>query len=90
MGKMDELRRALEGLNEAVSLTDEMLGLQEEMIRMLTDLVDKMEARIWNLELYLDYVRQVAPELWGAMTDEFIGLPARGEGGEYEPKYVRG
>lgn len=35
---------------------------------------EKLNNRVHNLELYLDYVRQVDPALWGAMQDEFDGM----------------
>ena len=35
---------------------------------------EELRDRVHNLQLYLDYVRQVDPALWGAMQDEFEGL----------------
>ena len=49
--------------------------------------LDEAKARIHNLNLYLDYVRQVAPELFGAMMDEFDGLPGFGNDVKYAPDY---
>ena len=49
--------------------------------------LDRAKARIHNLNLYLDYVRQVAPELFGAMMDEFDGLPGFGNDVKYAPDY---
>jgi len=49
--------------------------------------LDRANDRIHNLNLYLDYVRQVAPELFGAMMDEFDGLPGYGNDAKYAPDY---
>ena len=35
---------------------------------------EELKNRVHNLQLYLDYVRQVDSALWGAMQDEFDGL----------------
>lgn len=37
--------------------------------------IDALRNRVYNLELYLKYVKDVDPGLWGAMSDEFVNLP---------------
>ena len=51
----------------------------------LTDRINELENRLHNRELALDYVRQVAPELWGAMQGEFVFM----EGYQPEAHYER-
>ena len=36
---------------------------------------EALKNRAHNLNLYLDYVRQVDQTLWSAMMDEFSGMP---------------
>ena len=51
----------------------------------LVDYVNELENRLHNRELALDYVRQVDPELWGAMQGEFVFM----EGYQPEAHYER-
>lgn len=46
----------------------------------LAEMVNELENRLHNRELALDYVRQVSPELWGAMQQEFVFMDG------YEPR----
>ena len=40
--------------------------------------------RSYNLNLYLDYVRSQAPELFDDMFERFSGMPGYVQGGEQE------
>lgn len=46
----------------------------------LVDYINELENRLHNRELAMDYVRQVSPELWGAMQQEFVFMDG------YEPR----
>ena len=54
--------------------------------RRYAELMDRWKNRVYNRELALDYVRQVAPDLWGAMQGEFVFM----EGYQPEAHYERG
>lgn len=41
---------------------------------------EALKNRVHNLNLYLDYVRQVDKTLWSAMMDEFDGMPGYTQG----------
>lgn len=43
-------------------------------LQALVNECEELTNRVHNLQLALDYVRQVDPALWGAMQDEFDGL----------------
>ena len=62
----------------------ELIDAGEDVLDAMVQVIDRLETRIHNLEVYLDYVKKVDPALWGAMSDEFVGLP---DGDE--EKYVR-
>ena len=39
------------------------------------DELDKAENRIYNLSLYLDYIRVNYPKIWKELNDRFDGMP---------------
>lgn len=41
----------------------------------LVDTIDELENRVWNLTLYLEYVRNADKKLWTIMRKNFSGLP---------------
>ena len=41
---------------------------------------ESLKNRAHNLNLYLDYVRQVDPTLWATMMDEFEGMAGYTQG----------
>ena len=51
----------------------------------LVNQIEELKNHVYNLELYLDYVRQKDPGLWKRMKREFIGLPVYKEA-VYTPK----
>lgn len=52
---------------------------------------EALKNRVHNLNLYLDFVRQVDKTLWSAMMDEFEGMPGFTEHADgFSPDWMEG
>ena len=50
-------------------------ALPEKEFNSLCNDCDKLQNRIYNLELYLRYIKRNYPAIWGEMLQEFDNLP---------------
>lgn len=54
----------------------------------LVEEYERLRERADNLNLYLSYVERFAPDTFGAMQDEFSGMPGYEAEPSYTPEYM--